>query len=367
MSMKTKSLYLAAFLLGVLSWNCNKTDGLKTDANSESLKMSINSGVQELTTAINAISTSAGYQVIAGPTDLMTKSAELSPIDTIKHSIFLADIAGVYDYKAQALKTWPFTIFRFFNKTATSSQMIVRLPEEKTKVSKSLLRYLPSDTLLANNYVVTLSDYQYNFNWYVSYDYKMASSIKVKDVEAGVLKIQSSSSKTNGYRYASEFTFPSGYVTKCIYTSGDTAISSYAITKNSKTLYEEKCTAIKVSLDPRHRETEFSLTIGNVLIVRKTELGHLSLDSAKVYVGGVLQVKSKVEIVDKTTATTDNSVTLMKRELKITFDDGTSATFTELAGKAITDISTLFAAMRQGSFATSIIDWIAWDIYTNKN
>ncbi len=197
MSMKTKSLYLAAFLLGVLSWNCNKTDGLKTDANSESLKMSINSGVQELTTAINAISTSAGYQVIAGPTDLMTKSAELSPIDTIKHSIFLADIAGVYDYKAQALKTWPFTIFRFFNKTATSSQMIVRLPEEKIKASKSLLRYLPSDTLLANNYVVTLSDYQYNFNWYVSYDYKMASSIKVKDVEAGVLKIQSSSSKTN--------------------------------------------------------------------------------------------------------------------------------------------------------------------------
>ncbi len=93
----------------------------------------------------------------------------------------------------------------------------------------------------------------------------------------------------------------------------------------------------------------------------------MSLDSAKVYVGGVLQVKSKVEIVDKTTATTDNSVTLMKRELKITFDDGTSATFTELAGKAITDISTLFAAMRQGSFATSIIDWIAWDIYTNKN
>jgi hypothetical protein len=103
-------------------------------------------------------------------------------------------------------------------------------------------------------------------------------------------------------------------------------------------------------------------------------MGHGSLDSAKVYVGGVLQLKSKVEIIDKTTATnttndvddTDKGVTNKKRELKITFDDGTSATYTELAGAAVDNISTLFASMRQVYFATGIIDWIAWDVYRGK-
>lgn len=364
--MKTKSLYLALLLSGLLSWNCSNKDGLKTSSDSVSLKTSLKGGIQELTSAMNAISTSAGYQVLAGPTDLTTKSAVISPLDTVTHSILLSDIAGVYDYKANTLTEGYKSILSFFTKVAESSQMIVRLPEEKVKASKLLLRYNPSDTLLTNNFVVTLSDYQYNFNWFVSYDYKMASSIKIKDVDAGVLKIQSSSSKANGYHFVSEFVFPNGYVTKCLYTSGDTAVSVYAITDGTKTLYEEKYTAIKSSTTLKHRETAFSLTIGNVLITRNLVKGQSSLDSAKVYVGGVLQLNSKVELVDKTTDTTDKCITNKKRELKITFDDGTTSTFTELAGTVITDISSLFASMRKVYFATNIIDWIAWDIYTNK-
>jgi hypothetical protein len=55
-----------------------------------------------------------------------------------------------------------------------------------------------------------------------------------------------------------------------------------------------------------------------------------------------------------------------KRELKITFDDGTSSTISELLGTSVTTIRTLFASLRLSSFAVSIVDWIAWDIYTNK-
>jgi hypothetical protein len=372
--MKTKSLYLAVLMLGIISWSCNKTDNLSTSSNPESLKTSMNNAVTELNTALNVISASAGYQVLTGPADLTTKSAMISPLDTIKHSILLADIAGVYDYKAKTVPNWPMSMMRFFNKTGASSQMIVRLPEEKVKASKMLLHYTPSDTLLTNNYAVTISDYQYNFNWFVSSDYKMASSIRIKDVDAGMLKIQSSSNKTSGYHFASEFVFPNGYVTKCQYSSGDTAVSVYAITNGTKTLYEEKYTSIKSKDESRHREKAFSLTIGNVVIERNYNMGHGSLDSAKVYVGGVLQLKSKVEIIDKTTATnttndvddTDKGVTNKKRELKITFDDGTSATYTELAGAAVDNISTLFASMRQVYFATGIIDWIAWDVYRGK-
>ena len=369
--MKAKSLYLAVFMLGLLSWSCNNKDGLNNSSNTESLKSSLNNGVQQLTTAMNTISTSAGYQVLASP-DLTTKSAEISYLDTITHSILLADIAGVYDYKANTFMREHMSIMRFFNKTGESSQMIVRLPEEKVKSWRSLLRFSPADTLLTNNFEVSVSDYQYNFKRYVGYDYSMASAIKIKNTDAGVLKIQSSQIKTYGYTYASEFAFPNGYVIKCQYTSGDTATSVYAITNGTQTLYEEKYTAIKSGTEMRHREREFSLTIGNVLITRSMNKGQSHLDSAKVYVGGVLQLHSKVELVDKATGTitdadeTDKCITNKKRELKITFDDGTTSTFTELAGAVVTDISNLFSSMKQVNFAINIVDWIAWDIYKKK-
>jgi len=361
--MKAKSLVLTLFVFGIITWNCSNNKNINAD--SVSLKSSLKSGITDLTTAVNAISSSFGYQVLTGPADLTTKSANLSPLDTLTHNILLADIAGVYDYKANTVTKGHQSILRFFTKTAESPQMIVRLPEEKVNKSKSLLRYSASDTLLTNNYVVTLSDYAYSFKYFSGWDYKLASAIKVKDVDAGALSIQSSNNKTSGYQFASEFAFTNGYIAKCKYTSGDTAISIYSITDGTKTLYEEKYTAIKTSAESRHRERSFSLTIGNVMIER-TSPGYSSLDSAKVYVGGVLQLNAKVELVDKTTDTTDNCVTNQKRELKITFDDGTTSTFTELAGNVITDINALFTSMRQVYFATAIVDWIAWDVYTHK-
>jgi hypothetical protein len=364
--MKTNKLILAVLMLGLIASSCNKTTDLNTSAGQVSLKSALTNGVQDLTTAVNAITSSVSYQVVAGPADLTTKSFLLSFFYTVTHSILLADIAGVYDYKATQVSHGHGSILRFFNKTAESAQMVVRMPEEKVKASKKLLHYTPSDTSLINNYVVTLSDYQYRFKYFNGWTYQMASGIKIKDVDAGVLKIQTSNDKTSGYHFASEFNFPNGYTTKCSYSSGDTAVSVYAISNGTKTLYQEKYTAIKTSSEIKHREKEFSLTIGNVLIVRKLDHTQTSLDSAKVYVDGVLQLKSKVEIVDKTTDTTDKCITGQKRELKITFDDGTTATFTELANNTITDISTLFASMRQANFATAIIDWMAWDVYTKK-
>ena len=369
--MKTKILYLLAFTLALFLWSCNKSEVIKTPQVQVSLKSSLTQGVQALTTAVNAITTSAGYQVVAGPSDLLTKSVVQSPRDTITHSILLADIGGVYEYKATTYKRNHMSVMRFFNKTADSSLMVVRLPEEKVQKSKRLLSFWKEDTLLTNNYQITLSDYQYRFSHSKGWTYQLASSTKISDVEAGTLKIQSSKNRTTGYHFASEYDFPNGYITKCSYTPGDTAISVYAISDGTKTLYEEKYTSIRTDSLSRHREKEFSLTIGDVRIVRQLGHGQASLDSAKVYVGDVLQLKSKVEIVDTATGAadtdpTDHCINNHKRELKITFDDGTSSTFTELAGTVIDNIGSLFASLRQAYFGTAIIDWIAWDVYINK-
>lgn len=365
--MKTKSFYVLILLISIFSWSCSNND-----LNQGTLKSSLNNSVQELTTAMNVISSSNGYQVLSTPSETgntanMVKSSVLS-FDSTYNSILLADIAGVYDYKATH-KRGSMSAFRFFNKTGESNHMIVRLPEEKVKNPRVLLHFTPADTLLTNNYVIDLSKYEYHFNRNLGWDYQMASTINIKNVDAGALAIQSSNSRENGYKFASEFIFTDGYKASCSYTTGDSAVTTYAISNGTKILYAEKYTSIKTTGDNRHRENRYSLTIGNVEIVRERSHHNNMLDSAKVYVNGVLQVNSKIEIVDLDNSSdeTENCVINHKRELKITFDDGTSATISELLGNtSITTIRTLFASLRQASFATAIIDWIAWDLYTNR-
>ncbi|MEI8086037.1 MAG: hypothetical protein WCG93_07470 [Paludibacter sp.] len=361
--MKTKSIYLALILLSIISWSCTTN---QNELSQGTLKTSLNKSVQSLTTAMTKITATDGYKVLATSSSASSASMVKSSapaIDSTYSSIILSDIAGVYDYKA--IRTRGGSILKFFTKSADNSLMIVNLPESKVKNANALLHYSPADTLLVNNYIFSLSKYQYNFNRVLGWDYEMASNINIKSVNAGDLKIKSSNSAANGYKYASEFVFADNYVAKCDYATGDTAVATYSIGDGTKTLYEEKYTAVKTA--GRHREKEYSLTIGDVQIVRKQGVRN-ALDSAKVYVAGVLQINSKVEIVEIASDSTalNSSLVNHKRDLKITFDDGTSSTLTQLLGSSLDTIRTLFASLNQASYVTSVIDWIAWDIYTKK-
>ena len=364
--MKTRGLYLVLAVLSLMTWSCNKSTSSSLDETTGvSLKSSLTSGIQDLSTAMTAISSNSGYQVLTGSNGLTTKSTTTSALDTtLTNSLLLSNISGVYNYKSVLVKRGNNSIMKFFTKSADNPLMIVNLPEAKVTSPKDLLHYTASDTLLANNYKVTLSQYQYRFTYFKGWDYKMASNINISNVNAGDLKIQSSNNSLLGYHFASQYVFTNGYNVNYQYASGDTAISVYAITKDSKTLYEEKYTAIKSATSFKHAERSYSFTIGNVQIIRG--MGPNSLDSVKVYVAGILQTKAKVVIVDKVVDTTDQSVTHKKREMQITFDDGTVKTMTELLGANIDNVDTLFTSMRTVWFATSIIDWIAWDIYTNQ-
>jgi len=366
--MKTKGIYLALLLGSFTMWSCSNKD----DLSQGSLKTSMNNSVHELTTVLNVISTSEGYQVLAGSESStdgpdMVQSSVLA-FDSTYNSILLADIAGVYEYKATPYKRWQNSLMRYFVKTGESAHMIVSLPEQKVLNNRSLLRYSPEDTLLTNDYIFDLSEYQYNFNYSLGWDYKMAANINVKSVHVGDLKIQSSFSRADHYNYASEFLFADNYKAICNYTTGDTAVSTYAINDGTKTLYEERYTAIRTSsIGNRYKEKEYALTIGDVQIVRTKGHGLSGLDSAKVYVAGVLQLNPKVEFVtDSSSDDSENCLTNRKRDIKITFDDGTSSTITELLGTSVETIRTLFKSLRQASFTTNVIDRIAWDIYRNK-
>ena len=127
--MKTKSIFLVLALLGLITWSCTSEGDL---ASSKSLKSSITSSAQSLQTAMNTITSSEGYKLLSsqGQTDngmMMTKQS-VAGFDTTYSQILLADVAGVWDYKAAYFKRWNPDLLRFFQNTGTSSDMVVRLP-----------------------------------------------------------------------------------------------------------------------------------------------------------------------------------------------------------------------------------------------
>jgi len=376
--MKTNKFYLTALvLLSLITWSCTSQDGLN-DINSSSLKVSIQANAQSLTNAMNTITSSPGYSILSSQSSGSSSNVQQSiesgaPVDTTYSSYALTDIAGIWNYKAANYRKYSPSLLRFFVNGGTNTDMIVNLPESKVKNFGALQHFNPADTALVNNYKIDVSKYYYSFNqyrpglWY--WDYNMASNISVSGVSAGDLAMTSSNHIGKGYNFTASFAFANGYSANTLYTSGDTIVSLYNITQNNSILYQEKYTAVKTTGSrPHFTEKQYSLTIGKVEIVRNA--GPNSLDSAKVYVNGVLQLHSTVKMVADTTVTitntTDPTVTHSKRTIQITFDDGTTTTVKALLGNTITDINNLFATLRQAYFSTNIVDWIAWDLYINK-
>ena len=90
------------------------------------------------------------------------------------------------------------------------------------------------------------------------------------------------------------------------------------------------------------------------------------MDSAQVHLNGVLQTNSKVEIIVIQPDSLNQSLTHAMRDLKITFDDGTSTTLNTLMNETIDGIRQIFRSVQQARFTTDIIDRIAWNIYSRK-
>ena len=207
---------------------------------------------------------------------------------------------------------------------------------------------------------MTVSDYHNNYNSYWDYDYINSSEIRIDNAVAGNLYIKSIISPVTGTHYASQYAFTGGYTAKYQYESGDTTVSSFAITGSDKVLYEEKLFTIKNDTARFGREHRYILTIGDVQIVRKTKNS-----TPEVYVGGVLQTNAVVTIIDK--ATDSEASVCKKRDIQITFDDGTTTTLSALIGNSVADIKTIFDSLHSVYFAAYIVDWIAYDIYYERN
>jgi len=89
--------------------------------------------------------------------------------------------------------------------------------------------------------------------------------------------------------------------------------------------------------------------------VRSTDV-----DSIQVFLDGVLQNTAAVKITDSDG--TDGSI-CHRRDILLTFDDGTTARLSELIGPAREILKTLVDSMHSMYFAKHIVDYIALSIY----
>jgi hypothetical protein len=353
MKMQWKIILGIVLFISILV-SCTKSGIMVTN----SLKKSITQGAHSINIAMNTIASSEAYSVltVTGP---ITKG--LNAEAGYKVYITLDTVKGVYDYiPIQKTDKWGQSLIRYFSKSADNSKMIVSMPLSKVINPWTLRTCKAADTLLTNNFSISVSDYHNNYNSYHDFDYILKSEISIDKAVAGNLNIKYIISPTLGVDYASQYDFTGGYTADYKYASGDTSVSSFAISSAGKVLYEENRLTIKTDTGRFGREHQYTLTIGDVQIVR--ESGSKTVD---VYVGGVLQTNATVSIVDKIA---DSEASACKgRDIQITFDDGTTTTISALIGSSIDNIKTLFDSLHSVYFAAYVVDWIAYDIYYQRN
>jgi hypothetical protein len=336
-----KIIVVFVVLAGMFAWQCSRTTV------EPSLKSSVDESVAKINTAMAAISETEGYKLMT-LTD-MTKSE-----DGYNDSINLDMIAGVYDFKPDTFVCRHFMIpFWRFEKTGESEMLVINLPQRLVFHPRFLFNPNPPDAVAENDFTITASDYHFYYSFLHRYDYKLTAGFALAGEDIGMLDVMYSGETFADRSYSSEYDFTDDYSVMVSYEKGDTSVSTFALKEGDNVLMAEERSFIWQ--DYHKAERKYVLTLGNVQIVRSS-----AIDSIQVFLDGVLQQTAAVVITDDNDS--DGSV-CHHRDIKLTFDDGTTATLSELMGPALETLRTLIDPMREMYFAKHIIDHLALTVY----
>ena len=353
-------LISTAIVFSVLMWKCSENGNSVNPVNNLSLKESLDNGVNKVNQAISAIQQTQGYQVLT----MNGNSNMKSTADSVgfQDSITFNDVKGIYEFQpVQMGYDFGHGMYRLFSKTGDSSLFVVKLPQQLVFHPYRLHTVNLADTTLTNDFVITASDYHYYFSNGFLYDYRLMAGIDVDSTNIGDLDIESVRNSASDYNYSSMYTFSNGYKISVGVMSGDTVKSSFSLSNDTTTLLKES-TEYLPKANSWHREKNYMLTVGNVEF-RK----YSGVDSIQVYLNGVLQNNATIQFIDQADSTGGNTICHHNRDIQITFDDGTSMTFSSLIGPSLDALSGLVDSMHDVYFATKVVNYIAWDIYNNSN
>jgi hypothetical protein len=333
-------------IMGVIAWSCSKIDSGSND-----LRQSVEKGVADISHAVNKISGTTGYKLLS-MNDAATKS-DLSFSDTIS----LEKVAGIYDFKPDTVKhSQDFCPYRLFEKTGESENMIVNLPEQLIMHPKHLHYWDPVDTIYPNNFTITATDYHIYCNWWNSFEYKLTAGLTLDDEDAGSMDVFATARTQNSNTFASKYTFTGGYNIAALWQGGDTASSAFSLSKNSDTLFMEK--SMFIGHEFHRSEKYYILTIGDVDLKKSP-----GIDSIQVFVNDVLQAHAAEIITDDS----EEPSVCHKRDILLTFDDGTTAKLSDLLAPVRDELAGLKSSLRSMYFAKHIVDYIAMSIYYDSH
>ena len=157
-------------------------------------------------------------------------------------------------------------------------------------------------------------------------------------------------------RYANVFTFPEGFSIIKRGQTGDTTKIEFALAQNTDTLLSEKLSLTGDGF--KRKEKQYTLSIGNIEIKRAT-----GIDSIQVYLNGVLQKKAGAKIVDNEDY---NASIFSRRDILLTFDDGTQAKLSDKLAPALETLKSLSRSLEEMYVSKHIVDYIAFNIYYNR-
>lgn len=341
-----KNIMAIVVIIAMFTWSCAKVE------TNIGLRQSIEKGVAEINAAVNKISVTTGYQLLSMSGD--ADKSEYSFNDTIDMNL----VAGIYDFQPDTIMRFhDFCPYKLFKKTGESENMIVNLPEMMIFHPKHLRYYEPLDTDLPNNFTITATDYHLYFNWWHNYEYKLTAGFTLDTEDAGTMDISSTSKGYHNNSYSSKYIFKDGYNIAAVWQDGDTATSSFSLAKDNDTLFKES--NIFIRHDYHKREKQYNLTIGDVELKKST-----GVDSIQVFLNGVLQEEAAEIITDDSDET--GSV-CNKRDILLTFDDGTTAKLSDLMEPVREQLKTLRESLLNMYFAKHIVDYISFSIYYNTH
>lgn len=347
--------FIAAIVIasmGVCFWQCSDENDRAT-----SLKGALDEGSYKLNKALAEIEGSAAYGMLMADAQSSFKSTS-SDTTVYLDSILLEDISGVYEYnRPDSMFYHHYGFYNLFEKTGESDNLVVKLPEGRLFHPRKLRDPLDQVTEEQNNFVITATDYHYYFAEGFIHDYKLAAGFEQDEMPLGNLAVQSNrASWAEGY-FGSSFSFPEGYSIEIEQVSGDTSTFSLALMEGQDVLLKESEQSVRGD-EHRHHERTYSLTIGDVMIKR------VSSDSLEIYLNDVLQSGAKAEIIESMDTEGEEMHSVChRRDIQITFEDGTTTTVSELLGPSKEVLSGLWDSIRNMSFAKRVVDYIAWNIF----
>ena len=331
-----------------------------------SLEQSLKEKTVSLTTAVDEITSSKGFDIIT-MNDLETVAGTTKQGDDTRFSanITLDDVKGVYEYSAAIPAATTETKMGYnskFEKTGDSENFIVKLPKEKAGNPWKLYMTEDGDSVLVNDFVITTTQYNYSFSAGegFSFDYLLNSAIEVDSVPAGELFVDWSINNNLNFEYESKFSFIDDYSVGIKFSHGDTVSYAYNLKNGEDVLFKEEMQFTKGD-STNSRAYEYKLAIGIIEIVKNS-----TSDSYMVYRDGVLEEGAVIEVINNSGESTEADAVFCRkgRDLKITFADDSVVVLSELLGQDTRDkMAEIFSSMYDMYFVNHVVNKVAHEAY----